>query len=106
MMVSMDSTVDWPRLRAAATEVMLQAYAKYSDFPVGAAVLTAEGRVIPLAPPGAVQATGKREVLLQYKDGAQRIVVPADAQIVRVSMEELEIGGRKSVFEDVPAAPM
>ena len=32
---------------------------------------------------GAVQATGRRELTLQYKDGLQRVAVPADAPIVR-----------------------
>jgi cytidine deaminase len=39
-------TVDWPRLRAAATEAMWQAYAKYSHFPVGAAGLVDDGRIV------------------------------------------------------------
>jgi cytidine deaminase len=38
--------VDWAALRAAATEVMHRAYAPYSDFPVGAAGLVDDGRVI------------------------------------------------------------
>jgi cytidine deaminase len=38
--------VDWPALRAAATEVMARAYAPYSGFPVGAAALTDDGRVV------------------------------------------------------------
>ena len=38
--------VDWPALRAAATEVMRHAYAPYSDFQVGAAALVDDGRVI------------------------------------------------------------
>ena len=41
------------------------------------------GSMMTNAKVGAVQATGKRELTLQYKDGAQRIVVPADAPIVR-----------------------
>ena len=42
----MDATVDWPRLRAAATEVMWRAYARYSGFPVGAAALVDDGRIV------------------------------------------------------------
>ena len=38
--------VDWARLRAAATEVMRHAYAPYSKFPVGAAGLVDDGRVV------------------------------------------------------------
>jgi cytidine deaminase len=39
-------TVDWPALRRAALEAMGQAYAPYSQFPVGAAALVDDGRVI------------------------------------------------------------
>lgn len=38
--------VDWPRLRSAAREVMQAAYAPYSRFPVGAAGLVDDGRVV------------------------------------------------------------
>ncbi len=38
--------VDWPALRAAAIEVMGRAYAPYSRFPVGAAGLADDGRVV------------------------------------------------------------
>ncbi|MBC8090521.1 MAG: cytidine deaminase [Pseudonocardia sp.] len=38
--------VDWPALRAAAVEAMKHAYAPYSHFPVGAAGLAADGRVV------------------------------------------------------------
>jgi cytidine deaminase len=38
--------VDWPRLRAAAREVAQRAYAPYSRFPVGAAGLVDDGRVV------------------------------------------------------------
>lgn len=37
---------DWERLRAAATEAMGHAYAPYSKYPVGAAALTEDGRLI------------------------------------------------------------
>ena len=37
---------DWARLRAAATEVMGRAYAPYSNFPVGAAGLVDDGRMV------------------------------------------------------------
>lgn len=38
--------VDWPRLRAAAQDAMTRAYAPYSTFPVGAAALVDDGRVV------------------------------------------------------------
>lgn len=38
--------IDWPGLRAAATEAMSKAYAPYSGFPVGAAALVDTGRVV------------------------------------------------------------
>jgi cytidine deaminase len=37
---------DWDALRAAATEAMRRAYAPYSRFPVGAAGLTGDGRIV------------------------------------------------------------
>lgn len=40
------SDIDWPALRAAATEAMRRAYAPYSRFPVGAAALVDDGRVV------------------------------------------------------------
>ena len=41
-----DSGVDWSALRRAAVDVMGRAYAPYSDFPVGAAGLVDDGRVV------------------------------------------------------------
>jgi cytidine deaminase len=38
--------VDWEKLRIAAVEVMHRAYAPYSKFPVGAAGLVDDGRVV------------------------------------------------------------
>jgi cytidine deaminase len=38
--------VDWPALRAAAVAAMRRAYAPYSAFPVGAAALVDDGRVV------------------------------------------------------------
>lgn len=38
--------IDWIVLRSKAIEVMARAYAPYSRFPVGAAALTAEGRIV------------------------------------------------------------
>ena len=39
-------TIDWPALREAATGAMRQAYAPYSNFPVGVAALVDDGRII------------------------------------------------------------
>jgi cytidine deaminase len=38
--------IDWDGLRAAAREVSTRAYAPYSRYPVGAAALTTDGRVV------------------------------------------------------------
>lgn len=38
--------IDWATLRLAATDVMRRAYAPYSNFPVGAAGLVDDGRVV------------------------------------------------------------
>src|SRR5882757_7536819 len=38
--------IDWTKLRRAALEAMGKAYAPYSQFPVGAAALVDDGRVI------------------------------------------------------------
>ena len=40
------TAVDWPALRAAATETLRLAYAPYSNFPVGAAALVDDGRTV------------------------------------------------------------
>lgn len=40
------SDVDWGRLREAAQAAMQKAYVPYSHFPVGAAALTVDGRVV------------------------------------------------------------
>jgi len=40
------SDVDWDLLRARALEVMARAYAPYSGYPVGAAALVDDGRVV------------------------------------------------------------
>lgn len=41
-----DLTIDWEALRTAAAEVRERAYAPYSSFPVGAAALVDDGRVV------------------------------------------------------------
>jgi cytidine deaminase len=38
--------VDWEALRGAALQIMKQAYAPYSRFPVGAAALVDDGRIV------------------------------------------------------------
>ena len=38
--------IDWNKLTAAATEAMHNAYAPYSNYPVGAAALVDDGRII------------------------------------------------------------
>ncbi len=43
-MVAMD--IDWAELKAAATDAMQSAYAPYSRFPVGAAALVDDGRIV------------------------------------------------------------
>lgn len=40
------TAADWARLREAATAVMRRAYAPYSRFPVGAAGLVEDGRIV------------------------------------------------------------
>jgi cytidine deaminase len=40
------TAIDWNALQEAATRVMRNAYAPYSDFPVGAAGLVDDGRVV------------------------------------------------------------
>ncbi|AMB39728.1 MULTISPECIES: cytidine deaminase [Paenarthrobacter] len=40
------SHIDWQALEAAAKDAMDRAYAPYSKFPVGAAALTDDGRII------------------------------------------------------------
>ncbi|MEQ4715166.1 cytidine deaminase [Nonomuraea sp. B19D2] len=40
------TTIDWDGLRDAASQAMRNAYAPYSKFPVGAAALVDDGRVV------------------------------------------------------------
>jgi len=55
---------------------------------------------------GEVQATGKREILLTYKDGAKKVVVPPEAPIVRAvpgTRADLAVG--EYVFVSAQAQP-
>ena len=42
----MSQSIDWDGLRTAARDIMTKAYAPYSEFPVGAAALVDDGRVV------------------------------------------------------------
>jgi cytidine deaminase len=44
--VSVNSAINWDELRRIAIEAMKRAYAPYSDFPVGAAALVDDGRIV------------------------------------------------------------
>ena len=44
--MSGDSEIDWAELLAAARKARLRAYAPYSRFPVGAAALVDDGRIV------------------------------------------------------------
>lgn len=44
--MSSSANIDWDQLRAAATGAMKNAYAPYSNFPVGVAALVDDGRII------------------------------------------------------------
>ena len=46
MSKSEPESVDWSALKTAAIEAMKRAYAPYSDFPVGAAALVDDGRIV------------------------------------------------------------
>ncbi len=41
-----ETDIDWPALRAAAVAAAAKAYAPYSGYPVGAAALVDDGRVV------------------------------------------------------------
>ena len=44
--MSVNSAINWDELRRIAIEAMKRAYAPYSDFPVGAAALVDDGRIV------------------------------------------------------------
>jgi cytidine deaminase len=60
--------IDWHALRAEATDVVRRAYAPYSGYPVGAAALVDDGRV--------VVGGGGRLVAFTCVDGAGRVIMP------------------------------
>ncbi|WP_328996682.1 cytidine deaminase [Kribbella sp. NBC_01245] len=85
--------VDWKALRAAAVEAMRRAYAPYSSYPVGAAALVDDGRIVAgcnvenasyglslCAECGLVSALqltgGGRLVAFTCVDGDERILMP------------------------------
>lgn len=85
--------VDWEALRAAAAEAMRRAYAPYSSYPVGAAALVDDGRIVAgcnvenasyglslCAECGLVSALqltgGGRLVAFTCVDGDERILMP------------------------------
>lgn len=41
-----DGSIDWGALRGAAEQAMRAAYAPYSNFPVGAAAIATDGRIV------------------------------------------------------------
>ena len=45
-MTAVPETIDWDGLLAAARDAMLKAYVPYSKFPVGAAAIADDGRVV------------------------------------------------------------
>lgn len=44
--MTQETAVDWEQLRQVAREAMKKSYSPYSKFPVGAAALTTDGRVV------------------------------------------------------------
>jgi cytidine deaminase len=44
--VTSSAVVDWDKLRTVARDAMSRAYAPYSDYPVGAAALVDDGRIV------------------------------------------------------------
>lgn len=46
MSKSEPESIDWSALRSAANEAMKRAYAPYSNFPVGAAAVVDDGRIV------------------------------------------------------------
>ncbi|MEO6712509.1 MAG: cytidine deaminase [Mycobacteriales bacterium] len=109
--------VDWTALRSTATEAMSRAYAPYSKFPVGAAALVDDGRVVSgcnvenasyglglCAECGVVSSLaatgGGRLVALVCVDGAGDLLAPCG----RCRQVLMEFGGRAMLI-DRPGGP-
>jgi cytidine deaminase len=114
----MTMEIDWQQLRHAATTVMKRAYAPYSDFPVGAAGLVEDGRIVVgcnvenasyglglCAECGMVAALhasgGGRLVAVSCVDGGGQPLMPCG----RCRQLLWEHGGANCLF-DCPAGPM
>lgn len=110
-----DAAVDWPSLRARAVEACERAYAPYSTYPVGAAGLVGDGRVLTAcnvesasygltlcAECGLVSALhatgGGRLVAVACVDGAGRPLVPCG----RCRQLLHEHGGPELLFNERP----
>jgi cytidine deaminase len=108
--------IDWDGLRAAATEIMALAYAPYSNFPVGAAGLVDDGRIVVgcnvenasygvtlCAECGLVSALhasgGGRLVAMACVDGAGAALMPCG----RCRQLLWEAGGPDCLIDAVPA---
>ena len=113
----MSGDVDWKALRDKAVEVARNAYAPYSDFPVGAAALVDDGRIVTgcnvenvsyglaLCAECAVVCAlhsggGGRLVALACVDGAGRVLMPCG----RCRQVLLEHGG-PGMLIDHPTGP-
>ncbi|MFZ6005331.1 MAG: cytidine deaminase [Actinomycetota bacterium] len=111
----MDAAVDWPSLRASAVEACERAYVPYSTYPVGAAALVDDGRVLTAcnvenasygltlcAECGLVSALhatgGGRLIAVACVDGAGRPLVPCG----RCRQLLHEHGGPQLLFNERP----
>jgi cytidine deaminase len=111
------TAVDWDALRAEAVAVMQRAYAPYSRFPVGAAALVDDGRIVSgcnvenasyglglCAECGLASALvasgGGRLVAIVCVDGAGELLAPCG----RCRQVLMEFGGRE-LLVDRPGGP-
>jgi cytidine deaminase len=110
--------IDWARLRAAATDAMRHAYAPYSTFPVGAAALVDDGRLVvgcnvenasyglglcaECTMAGQLRLTGGgRLVAVACRSGAGELLMPCG----RCRQILYELGGPECLL-DTPSGPM